>query len=340
MAKGIGNILAHGGRSEERTGVECDLDMDSLTTGTAFKVNCPNMTSGGKLLVFTTAGGITRFSIDGAGNLSRISGTSISDVQLNTTDLAEGQYVTDRPRRYSEFYDDFLEGGVLPGAQSGATSTWALTNEATGTTSRFEIMDTEGLGVAKCEATADNKAQIKVLHYNSFVNFANAKKYWFEARVMATAPGFYRSGYFIGLCPASGTLMALMSGTSTGDDASRVSDWIGFAKFAKSMDWNYVFGTQNGQVVSSGSSTPSVATGITNTWIRLGFSLETTGTTTSKPYVDGVVGIAPTEMTSSAGTSYPYVTALTIATGVSQDSLLTTSGASLMVDYIRVVQER
>ena len=357
MAKGIGSILAHGGWSEEKTGIECDLDMDSITSGTAFKVNCPNI-SGGFFLNLTGAGASSVFSIDGSGNViiggtlsmsatditvdditadrisaDNLSATSINpDVLQNGSALMAGQYLFDRERRYSEFFDDFLPTGPY----SGSSLPWVLGQES-GTTATVICMDNERHGVLRCTIGTDAFASAGLEHKNAFINMENAKQYWFEARVRCSK--LYKNAHYVGLANPDLTLMGPISGTSSAPGSGAITDWIGFVNFTNSMKWHFVFGTQTATVLAkgSGSSTPNVATGVSGTYVRLGFTMETTGTTTATPYVNGVAGAAPTQQTSTTGTSYPYGTVLALWTGVSHAD---TTGCSIMLDYVKFVAER
>ena len=371
MAKGIGNILASGGRSEETTGIECQLDMESLITGTAFKLFMPNLTtgtgvsikatsivSGGKFLdVAGSSGSLFSIGYDGsitltnditlttgnltisAGNISAIdaaftgtiTGTSMgSDTLLEGNILSNRQYLFDRTKRYNEWIEDF----TLRSRYSGATLAWTVVQE-TGSSAAFNVGPDEPLGVAMPTIADDAYAAGHVEYKNKFVKFLPGKKYWFEARVKTGK--FYKHGYYVGLTDESLWLMPQMTGASSAVGSGCASNYIGFTTKPRSNKWHFVFGNQI-VYINSGSSTPNLTTGTTGTYQRLGFFLELgSGLTIAKPYYDDTVGAPPTETTDQAGTSYPWGVALCPVAGVSHNA---DAGTSLVIDYIKVVQER
>jgi hypothetical protein len=84
--KGIDTILAHGGRSEETVGIEADLDMDSITTGTACRLNMTNSTTGARFLVMRSGSSLAeKFALTYDGALTMAAGLTVTAGGLTVT---------------------------------------------------------------------------------------------------------------------------------------------------------------------------------------------------------------------------------------------------------------
>jgi hypothetical protein len=278
---------------------------------------------------FTYTGGF----MDINSGVSISSGASVSGTAVFTGALQPGGGVygdMDQiagPGTYSNYMEDFTDPHIMG---SGTTSPWLFT-QTTGTTSSCGTKDGEPLGVgylsaASCSAA---RAQITLQHGNEFIKLLSNKSYYFETRFKVVNK-LSAGQYYIGLTNADTDLFA-------GDrSAPDCTDFIGFANYTGGS-WHFVCGTAAATSKNSATSTPNIVRATQGTYYRLGFSFKTTGTTVVYPYVDGVRGAAPTEMTDQAGTSYPHRTALTISSGVSTGAA---GGNRLEIDYINIVQER
>lgn len=375
--KGISNILAHGGQSEETTGIECDLDFDSVTTGTAFRVNMPNSSTGAKFLrlrsgtslterlsigfgggltivasgVTITAGG---FAITAGGQTISAGGLTISagglnttgnaqfntgvstnkvnaDVELGGSDLRSGISLFDRVPRFMEYLEDFTNPGAYLGSGNSRPLLWTQT---TGTTSPAAVIDGDPFGIMKLSGASCNadgaRANAALQHKNEFIKFVHGKRYYFETRV-AVGNKLGKGSYYIGLTNAD---TDLFDGVRS---APSCTDFIGFSKFPGSLKWHFVMGTAAAADKHSATSTPNVHTGVSGTYVRLGFKVDCTGTTTATPYINGVAGAAPTQLTSQSGTSIPGATALTWSAGVSSGAA---GGNTMKIDYVNVILQR
>jgi hypothetical protein len=376
--KGIDGILARAGRSETTTGNEVELDFDSILTGTGLVITMPNSTSGASFLNFksgsadtsvfsvskdgnvhvagtitnvgllTTQGGITvttgGVAIEGGslditnGNIiiasGYYSGEISRDCLIDGVNISDGQYLFDRVPRYCEYLEDFTDPGGLIGT---GNSTPLVYTQTTGTTSPAGTVDNEPLGIMRItgasSSAAGARAKVALQHKNEFVRFVNNKLYYFEARVAGGYNKFGQSEIFVGLTNADTDLSAGPKSTPN------CTDWIGFAKWAGSLKWHFIAGTQALSDKTTGTSAYNVDTAVSGTYARLGFKVDTTGTGTTvvTPYVDGQSIATLTEATSQSGTSYPYATDLTWTTAVSVGAA---GGNTFNIDYINMVLQR
>jgi len=323
----------------------------SFTMGGALTVSSGGLTvTAGGLTVTAggltiTAGGLTVVagSTDLNGGATISSGASVSGAFVSTnsssiaspaersSDVYNAQVMGQgRVKTYMEYLEDFLN------ADTGSGSSWHFTvSHETGTTTGWRIISSgtsSALGIATLSGNSTSVGNaVSVQHKNRFINMVHGKKYYFETRVKCHK--LYKGEYFIGLCNKDTAIAG-----ATSKAIPNCTDFIGFANFAKTLKWHFVMGTHAHALMKSATSTPNIATGVTGTYIRLGFKVDCTGTTTATCYVNGVAAAAPTQKTNKTGTSVPYTTALTPTSGVS--TYTAGGGPKLLIDYINVVAER
>lgn len=218
------------------------------------------------------------------------------------------------------FWDDFLDLDT-----TATTGKWDAT--ALDTSCTIAIGDTAGGAVVLTNVATDNK-ETWLSNVAEVFKVAASKPIYFEARVKCTEANTNTANWFVGL---SDTVAV---DTITDAAALASLDGIGFFKKEGALTFDFV--VSNG---STTTSTASVGTEVSGTYVRLGFTVEPgldkTGALAATkarctPYVDGVAGTALDLLIS--GMDEMHVV-FGVKNGSGHANVLT-------VDYVQVAQTR
>lgn len=210
-----------------------------------------------------------------------------------------------------EFFRDFNEDEI------GATG-WVVTEDDAACTQA--VADAlGGTMTLTCKATTDDNACQIVWAQETF-KLTVGKKLWFEARIKSASGDMVNSDWFVGI---------MESEDMTGVADNMPANGIGFHKEDGAATFS-LSTSDNGTNIQSAA----VGTIVDATWIKIGFLFDggATGAGTITPYINGTAGTAITTAT------YATMAEMAVLFMVRNGDATTTQ--TLVIDYVKVVQER
>lgn len=211
--------------------------------------------------------------------------------------------------RLHTFFDDFFD----------LAAAWTITED--------DVADTQavsdvvcGAVTLTCKATTDNDA-CQITWAQETFKLATGKRLWFEAVIRSASGDMVNSDWTVGLIEAE-DLTGVADNMPANGVVFHKDD--GAATFVLSS-------SDNGTNLQSGAA---VGTIVNATDVRIGFYFDggATGAATLTPYVNGVAGTPITAIT--------YATMAELAPFLMVRNGDATTTQTLIVDYVKVVQER
>ena len=251
-------------------------------------------------VVFRNNSGITLFQVDGAGLIK-----AGVDMWADCPSEASASVTT------HAFFDDFTRATF-------SASEWVVTEDDAADTQL--VNDALGGTVTlTCKATTDDDANQIQWKQESF-RLTSGKKLWVEFMIKSASGDMVNSDWFVGLIETEDL---------TGVADNMPANGIGFHKEDGAATFS-ASSSDNGTNLQSAA----VGTIVNATYIRVGLKFDggATGAATITPYINGVAG------TPIASVTYATMAEVSAAFMVRNGDATTTQ--TLVVDYVKVVQER